>query len=212
MQSCRATRIIAGLGNHFAKNSRHSVGMRLCDQIAEKYACAWNYERKYKAYTASFHLQDQQFVLFKSKWPMNLNGKSLEKIVSELNIDVGSVVVLHDELDRGLGKFSWKVEGSANGHNGVKSVIRWLKTDKFRRLRIGIGRPQNKDDVVAYVLDDFTDGEEERLQDAITACIEMIEKELFPKPLSDNENEELNVDEKIKDHGTIVSSFVLRSE
>eukprot|EP00111_Clytia_hemisphaerica_P018356 TCONS_00054281-protein len=180
MQHSKTLNIIAGLGNHFAKHSRHSVGMRICDSLAKKHNLSWSYERKYKAFTTALSVQDHQFILFKSKWPMNLNGRSLEKIVSDLSVDINKVTVLHDELDRNLGKCRWKLEGSANGHNGVKSVIQSLKTDKFRRLRIGIGRPINKSDVVDYVLSDFTAAEEQEFFEVATRCIEMLRMDVFP--------------------------------
>ena len=105
------------MGNHFAKDSRHSIGMRVCDRIASVYGCSWHYERQYKAYTASFSFQDQLFVLFKSKWPMNLNGRSIKKIgITLLDETMSDKIFLTTEKFRHFCffnlKFSWNLDSS----------------------------------------------------------------------------------------------------
>ncbi|RIA93107.1 peptidyl-tRNA hydrolase [Glomus cerebriforme] len=76
---------------------------------------------------------------------MNVSGKSVSKAARELGFSHSDIIITHDDMQRELGKISIKNGGSANGHNGIKSVIEHLKTDEFRRLRIGIGRPPNDD-------------------------------------------------------------------
>ena len=60
--------------------SRHSIGMQVCNVLAENFSCSWEYSRKYKAYVTSIHSNFQEFVLLKSRWPMNLNGRSVSKL------------------------------------------------------------------------------------------------------------------------------------
>ncbi|CAG8533342.1 3286_t:CDS:2 [Acaulospora morrowiae] len=88
-----------------------------------------------------------EITLMKPLLLMNVSGKSVFKAVKELGLSPSNVIVIHDDMQREIGKISLKNGGSANGHNGIKSVIESLRTDSFRRLRVGIGRPpQNIDD------------------------------------------------------------------
>ncbi|KAL1916367.1 uncharacterized protein VTP21DRAFT_5984 [Calcarisporiella thermophila] len=113
------------------------------------------------------------FTLVKPRLYMNENGKAVARIVKELGFDTKDVVVLHDDLERELGKIGVKMGGSANGHNGVKSIIASLKTDKFTRLRIGIGRPPASTDdrsfnvVSDYVLGEITSAEMRTVQEKV---------------------------------------------
>ncbi|GBB95572.1 hypothetical protein RclHR1_02570006 [Rhizophagus clarus] len=85
-----------------------------------------------------------ELTLLKPLLLMNVSGKSVLKAVRELGFSHTNIIVIHDDMQREFGKISIKNGGSANGHNGVKSVIDHLKTDKFLRLRIGIGRPPDE--------------------------------------------------------------------
>jgi len=111
--------------------------------------------------------------LLKPKLLMNVCGPSIAKAVNELKIPLSNVYVIHDDLQRPLGKVSLKNGGSANGHNGIKSVAKHLRTDEFKRLRIGIGRPPKEVDdrsfdiVADYVLGKLTDQEMKVLQDSV---------------------------------------------
>ncbi|KAF9083350.1 peptidyl-tRNA hydrolase protein 1 [Mortierella sp. AD031] len=97
--------------------------------------------------------------LLKPTQLMNVSGSSVSKAAKDLGIPATDILVLHDDMERDLGKLSFKNEGSANGHNGIKSCVKALGTERFRRLRIGIGRPPVKDrdhkTVAGYVLGRF---------------------------------------------------------
>ncbi|CAG8538608.1 8516_t:CDS:2, partial [Cetraspora pellucida] len=104
------------------------------------------------------------------------SGKSVSKVVKELGLSPNDIIVVHDDMQRDLGKISIKNGGSANGHNGIKSVIDALKTNQFRRMRIGIGRPpkdiddRSHDVISSYVLARITSKE-----------MEYYTNEVFPK-------------------------------
>ncbi|KAF9963511.1 peptidyl-tRNA hydrolase protein 1 [Modicella reniformis] len=116
--------------------------------------------------------------LLKSRMMMNVSGTSLSRAVKELGITVENVLVVHDDLERDIGKISSKSYGSAGGHNGIASCIKYLRSQHFRRLRIGIGRPpfkQRSSDIVSsYVLGKFNPSE-----------IEILEQTVFPKACDD---------------------------
>ncbi|KAJ1923684.1 hypothetical protein IWQ60_005710 [Tieghemiomyces parasiticus] len=109
-----------------------------------------------------------EITLLKPRVLMNISGVSVAKAVAELGIPVENVLVIHDDMQRDLGKVALKHGGSANGHNGIKSIIDHLRTNAFRRLRIGIGRPlqddRSRDLVSDFVLGKFTPAERETLE------------------------------------------------
>lgn len=166
MNSCISA-LVVGLGNFDRPTTRHSVGMQIVDRLAAHFGAKWSKSREAQSYVARKTLtlfptgSRFEIIFMKSVFPMNANGKSVRKAVDHFGISPGNVFVIHDELDKPVGKFGIKLNGSARGHNGVRSVISSLSSDAFVRLRIGIGRPDAKTDVSEYVLGEFTDHEAE---------------------------------------------------
>ncbi|KAG0244242.1 peptidyl-tRNA hydrolase [Mortierella sp. GBAus27b] len=109
--------------------------------------------------------------LLKSRLMMNLSGSSVSRAVRDLKLAVPDVMVVHDDLERDVGKLSFKSYGSPNGHNGIKSCHKYLKTQHYKRLRIGIGRPpfnsRGSDVVADYVLGRFSPSELETLEEIV---------------------------------------------
>ncbi|OAD76220.1 hypothetical protein PHYBLDRAFT_102790, partial [Phycomyces blakesleeanus NRRL 1555(-)] len=141
---------LVGLGNYTHPNTRHNVGMMVLDQIANKLDLTWTQNRTLKATISQTSLDIENkdksrtridVTLLKPRLLMNVSGPSVSKAVREFSIDHSNIYVLHDDLQRPLGKVSMKSGGSANGHNGIKSVIQHLCSENFKRVRIGIGRP-----------------------------------------------------------------------
>ncbi|KAF9124798.1 peptidyl-tRNA hydrolase protein 1 [Mortierella sp. 14UC] len=102
---------------------------------------------------------------------MNVSGTSVSKAAKDLGIPASDILVIHDDMERDIGKLSFKSEGSANGHNGIKSCVKALGTAHFRRLRVGIGRPPVADRspkvVAGYVLAKFKPLEVQRLEEMV---------------------------------------------
>ncbi|KAG0347341.1 peptidyl-tRNA hydrolase protein 1 [Podila humilis] len=109
--------------------------------------------------------------LLKPLQMMNVSGSSVSRAARDLGLKITDIVVIHDDMERELGKLSFKTEGSANGHNGVKSCAKHLGTQHFRRLRVGIGRPpvisRSSDVVSNHVLGKFKPLEVEKLKDLV---------------------------------------------
>ncbi|KAI8580938.1 hypothetical protein K450DRAFT_235341 [Umbelopsis ramanniana AG] len=183
--------LIVGLGNYTHPLTRHSVGMVILDHIAQQLNMTWTLQRNWKAVSANgkFLVTDKShsrstdpvnsvtteldITLLKPRLLMNVCGPSVAKAVADLKVPLSNLYVIHDDLQRPLAKVSLKNGGSANGHNGIKSVAKHLRTDDFKRLRIGIGRPP-KDiddrsfDVVAdFVLGKLTEAEMKALQESV---------------------------------------------
>ncbi|KAG0371131.1 peptidyl-tRNA hydrolase-domain-containing protein [Gamsiella multidivaricata] len=112
-----------------------------------------------------------KLTLLKPLQPMNISGSAVSRAVDDLRIPKTDVLVIHDDMERDIGKISYKSEGSANGHNGIKSCIKYLRTQHFKRLRIGVGRPASKDrspDFIAnYILGKFKPLEIEKLEELV---------------------------------------------
>ncbi|KAG0270090.1 Oxysterol-binding protein- protein 8 [Actinomortierella ambigua] len=110
-------------------------------------------------------------IMIKSWMAMNICGPTFAKALRDSNLTAQDVVVMHDDMERDIGKLSMKQSGSANGHNGVLSITKHFKTDHFRRLRMGIGRPsggtRRPNDVARYVLGKFKPNELAVLEDVV---------------------------------------------
>ncbi|XP_068726639.1 probable peptidyl-tRNA hydrolase [Montipora capricornis] len=170
--------MIVGLGNYILRDTRHSVGMLLVDHLGKQLGTAWQLNQRSRSLLAVTKLNGQQLILLKPMVAMNINGKSIVKAVTMFNVEPSNIILAHDDLDRPLGKFSIKHGGSAGGHNGVKSAISSLKSDVMKRVRIGIGRPDNKHDVTEYVLSKFDSSEIPVMRDTVVRCCEVLINEV----------------------------------
>ena len=168
--------LVVGLGNYTCPKSRHSVGQILLDAMARKSTLQWPYYKSCKGHVTSFQVGDLEVFLLKPKHFMNNNGKSVLKALSVLDINPSKVLLLHDELDLPIGKFKIKHGGSANGHHGVLDTQERVKYNDFKRMKIGIGRPENKSDVSKFVLQNFTHYETEKLESLMDEMIDLTNK------------------------------------
>ncbi|KNC78782.1 peptidyl-tRNA hydrolase [Sphaeroforma arctica JP610] len=171
--------LIVGLGNYTMHNTRHSVGMLFVDRLAATHDAKWESVRSVYGNVAQFRVQkangiDHDLILLKPKLFMNVNGKSVGKTCAQyLNNnwrEKNRLYLVHDELEKSFGKWTIKEKGSASGHNGVRSVHQVLASQDMPRLRIGIGKPSNKSDVAAHVLQGFNRDEREKLDAVLDAC------------------------------------------
>lgn len=168
--------LICGLGNGLlGRGARHAVGLRLLELLAATHALSWSLYPSIGAFVAALDRShsdvDQRAAptCIYLVWPMlpyNVAGWSVAAAAQRFGVPAARVTVVHDDLDKGVGELRWKYGGSAGGNNGVRSVISSLRTDSFRRLRVGIGRPSADEDpgrgrILAWVLgtlphDDWT--------------------------------------------------------
>ncbi|KFO99028.1 putative peptidyl-tRNA hydrolase, partial [Calypte anna] len=139
---------VAGLGNYGLRGTRHSVGMALLDRLARQLAVAegWRADKRCSdkrccADVTMATAQGLELLLLKPRRLMNLNGLSVASAAEIYNLHPEDIYLVHDDLDKALGKVAIKKAGSARGHNGVRSCISALHSDEMTRLRVGIGRP-----------------------------------------------------------------------
>lgn len=165
--------VIAGLGNPGTEydNTRHNIGYMVIDQMAGIYRSKVR-TVQCQALTANINrIAGEPFLLAKPYTFMNLSGDSLAPLLKKLQVTPDKLIVVHDDLDLDCGIVRIKSDGSTAGHKGLKSIADRLGTMNFFRLRLGIGRPYDREDVVDYVLSRFRSGEKALLEEALdTAC------------------------------------------
>lgn len=144
---------IIGLGNpgHSYYYQRHSIGFRVLDALADAQGASWRSRDAMEL--AEVTLWGHTVLLIKPQTFMNASGRVVPYLVKQ-GIKAEEILVVHDELEIPFGKIMLKQSGSARGHNGLKSIIA-VCGEHFYRLRFGIGRPENREEVPDYVLTNF---------------------------------------------------------
>lgn len=134
-----STKLVIGLGNPGSRfaNTRHNVGAMVVKALAKRLGAAKQIDSQMEA---TIYAAPNLYLMTPRRF-MNEAGLSVTAVLKKLNLKPENILVLHDDLDLLPGEMKMKEGGSASGHNGVRSIIAALKTDKFPRLRLGIGRP-----------------------------------------------------------------------
>ena len=162
-------KLIVGLGNpgYEYHLTPHNLGFMAVDRLAE--ICKAEFSRREaRARVASARFHGEQIILAKPQTFMNLSGISVSGLLKSLDLPLEDLVVIVDDVDLPLGSLRIRRKGSAGGHNGLKSIIGYLETDCFPRIRMGAGPEKPVDDLVSYVLTPFP----ERDQEAVAGMIE----------------------------------------
>ena len=149
-----AIQLVAGLGNPGAKyeQTRHNAGFWFVDELARRYATQFGSESRYKSEVARCTIDGRDCRLQKPMDFMNRSGQSVAALAGFYRIPRNAILVVHDDLDLPVGTIKLKKGGGHGGHNGLRDLISHLGGNDFLRLRIGIGHPGHRDDVVDYVL------------------------------------------------------------
>lgn len=152
--------LIAGLGNpgEQYRGTRHNVGFDIIDLMAEKYNIGVN-RIKFKGIYGEGNIGGQKVLLLKPQTFMNLSGESVREVCNFYKIPKERVLIIYDDISLEVGRLRLRLQGSAGGHNGIKSIIAHLSSDVFPRIKVGVGQPQQ--DLVNHVLSRFS--KEDRL-------------------------------------------------
>jgi len=152
--------LIAGLGNPGKEYeySRHNAGFMVLDRIAENLGVKIN-RIKFKGLLGEAVHEGEKLLLLKPQTYMNLSGESVSDAVNFYKIPPDRIMVIYDDMDLPVGKLRIRPEGSSGGHKGMDSIIYQLSSDKFCRIRVGIGRPEGPKETIGHVLGNFC-GEE----------------------------------------------------
>lgn len=157
-------KLIVGLGNPGNEyiNTRHNVGFRILDKFADQKKVEIT-KFKYSGLYGEFLFNGEKIILLKPQSFMNLSGEVVKKYIDFYKINLDDILVISDDLDLNLGIFRLKKKGSCGGHNGLKNIETNIKTQEYKRLKIGISN--NKDiDTKDYVLGKFSVEELKKLE------------------------------------------------
>lgn len=176
-------KIVVGLGNpgrNYAQN-RHNIGFRVIDYLAQKYNIHI-VQNIAKAKVGKGKIDDQDAMLAKPKTYVNNSGLAVSGLMQKYKLTASDIIVVHDDLDMPLGHIRVRPHGSSGGHKGLKSIIVETGSSDFSRVKIGIGRPDEgqgrratEDEIVSYVLSDFSADEEKTVHDGVILAVEAIE-------------------------------------
>ena len=172
--------IIIGLGNpgEEYKDTRHNTGRMLVEWLGKAFDADWKTDKKLNATISKIKIGKTTVTLVLPKTFMNNSGMALSLLTQYFKVKPEEVIIIHDDLDLPLGKIQIRFGGGSAGHNGIESVIEALKTDKFTRIRMGIGHPKTRiknkelriksDDTVSnYVVSHFAEGEHKDVRNMV---------------------------------------------
>lgn len=168
-------RLIVGLGNPgrtFAQN-RHNVGFICISYFSRQHHIRFDRKRS-QARIGNGKIAGDKIILAKPQTYMNQSGESVSLLVKRFAIDLADLVVIHDDLDLLLGKIRIRKGSGSGGHKGVDSIITQIGSQDFIHLRVGIGRPvvtlnrePSEEDIISYLLSDFTPQEKQGITKAL---------------------------------------------
>jgi len=161
--------LLVGLGNPGAKHerNRHNIGYMAVDDIVRRHSFG-PWRARFQGLVSEGRLGSEKVLALKPATYMNLSGQSVGEAMRFYKLDLEDIVVIHDELDLAPGKMKVKKGGGSAGNNGIKSLTQHLG-DGYRRVRIGIGHPGDKNRVADYVLRDFAKSDQDWIEDLIDA-------------------------------------------
>jgi len=172
-------KLIIGLGNPGDKyqHTRHNIGFRLLNRLREKLQFEdWKDSDKHSAILSEGIFQGEKILLVKPQTFMNLSGKSAASLITFYKLDPDQdLLVCFDDKDLLFGKLRERQESGSGGHNGIKSLMDSLGTKAFHRLKFGVGHEDQQLPTDAFVLQKFSDDEENQIAELISESISIIE-------------------------------------
>lgn len=168
--------LIVGLGNPGAnyENTRHNAGAWFVSALVDASNTTLRPVTKFHGLHNTVALHGHDFHLLLPTTYMNLSGQAVGALATYYKIPPESILVAHDEIDLPVGEVRLKFDGGHGGHNGLRDIINHLSSNKFYRLRIGVGRPDNSKEVVDYVLKPPGKAERTQIDTAIDAAQQML--------------------------------------
>ena len=187
--------MIVGLGNPGTKytGSRHNIGFMCLDRFANDNSLKFVRSNS-QAKIVEGRITCHDMILAKPQTFMNNSGESVGRLVRKFKVENDNLIVVHDDLDLPLGRIRIRLGGSSGGHKGINSIVEHTGNQDFIRVRVGIGRPNgletgktSEDEVITYVLGDFTT-EEKALVIEIIPCVSEALQSLLNAGLTETMN------------------------
>lgn len=169
--------LIAGLGNPGKQyeRTRHNMGFDTVDELVDRHRIPGS-GIQHKAMYGKGMIAGEKVILAKPLTYMNLSGDSVREFINYYKIDPETeLIVIYDDIDLEPGQLRIRKKGSAGGHNGIKDIIRRLGTEKFIRIRVGVGAKPKDWDLADFVLGHFSDSDRKLVDEGIRDAAEAVE-------------------------------------
>lgn len=167
---------LVGLGNPGAEyaDTRHNAGFWFIDRVAERARVTLRPEAKFHGETSRLRLAGQDLLLLKPSTFMNRSGRAVQALAQFYKLTPADLLIVHDELDLPAGTLRLKRGGGHGGHNGLRDIHAQIGAD-YRRLRVGIGHPGDRDQVLHYVLGRPGRDDEQRIREGLDTALKAVE-------------------------------------
>ena len=169
--------LIVGLGNPESEyaHTRHNMGFDTINELAKNNNINIT-KTKFKALYETGIIQNEKVILLKPQTYMNLSGEAIKEARDFYNVKPEEIIVIYDDIDIEKGKIKLRKKGGPGSHNGMKSVVQELNTTDFIRIRVGIGQPEFKSDMINYDIGNVPEEEQKILQQGTKKAAEAIEE------------------------------------
>ena len=167
--------IIVGLGNPGAQyfHTRHNAGFLAIDYICKKYGASVN-RSGHKGLWGEATIAGKRVILVKPQTFMNLSGECVRAVLDYYKISPDNLIIIYDDISLDVGRLRVRRDGSAGGHNGIKSILEHLGTKTFPRIKVGVGqKPHPNYDLASWVLSEFKDDELKALEDKYSFSVKI---------------------------------------
>ena len=170
-------KLIVGLGNpgQEYRDTRHNVGFMVVDALVDRWRVADQWREKFEALQIKTVRGDEQVIIAKPLTFMNLSGQAVQALAGFYKIEPADVFVVTDDVALPVGRLRARREGGAGGHNGLKSIIQSLATQAFPRMRVGVGRGDDRRDLADHVLGRFEADERDTVSAAVLRAADATE-------------------------------------
>jgi len=170
-------KLIVGLGNPGPeyRDTRHNVGFMVADALVDRWRVRDQWREKFEALVIKTTVGEESVILAKPLTFMNLSGQAVAGLAGFYKIEPADVFVVTDDVALPVGRLRARREGGAGGHNGLKSIIQSLATPAFPRMRVGVGRGDNRRDLADHVLGRFDADERDTVSAAVLRAADATE-------------------------------------
>lgn len=179
--------VFVGLGNPGKKYefTRHNIGSLIITALGHVFGLKFKEDERFSARLAKGRTDQKKVTLFLPETYMNESGKAVKAYLAFHHLKPEQIVVVNDDIHVEYGEIRFRLEGSAGGHNGLKSIEAHLETRAYPRLKVGIGRGDSEKPLVDYVLGLFNDKELKELPEVVERAVEALKKMIVAKDLKE---------------------------
>ena len=169
--------LIVGLGNpeNEYANTRHNMGFDTINELAKRNNINVN-KSKFKGLYETGIIEEKKIILLKPQTYMNLSGDSIIEVMDYYDIETEDIIVIYDDIDTEKGNIRIRKTGGPGSHKGMISIIENLQTEEFTRIRIGIGQPEHKSDMINYVIGKIPEEEQKQLAEGVKLAADAVEE------------------------------------